>query len=117
MLLSVFPESVTFEALPGELGGEDISVFSAEEVEDGEVTVLSGVLTLSFVFRSGLDSTSASETVADFVSSWLLSSTVAMAALGLRAVLDSPSFGSTVELRAQTRTNAARRKQVFITAQ
>ena len=117
MLLSVFPESVTFEALPGELGGEDISVFSAEEVEDGEVTVLSGVLTLSFVFRSGLDSTSASETVADFVSSWLLSSTVAMATLGLRAVLDSPLLGSTVEQRAQTRTNAARRKQVFITAQ
>ena len=117
VLLYIFPESVTCEALPGAIGEEGISVFSAEEVEDGEVAVFSGVLTLGFVFRSGLDSTSASETVADFVSSWLLSSTVAMAALGLRAVLDSPSLGSTVEQRAQTRMNAARRKQVFITAQ
>ena len=117
MLLYIFPESVTCEALPGAIGGEGISVFSAEEVEDGEVAVFSGVLTLGFVFRSGLDSTSASETEADFVSSWLLSSTVAMAASGLRAVLDSPSLGSTVEQRAQTRTKAARRKRVFITAQ
>ena len=115
MLLYIFPESVTCEALPGAIGGEGISVFSAEEVEDGEVAVFSGVLTLGLV--SGLDSTSASETVADFVSSWLLSSTVAMAASGLRAVLDSPSLGSTVEQRAQTRTKAARRKRVFITAQ
>ena len=108
MLLYIFPESVTCEALPGAIGGEVISVFSAEEVEDGEVAVFSGVLTLGFVFRSGLNSTSASETVADFVSNWLLSSTVAMAASGLRAVLDSPSLGSTVEQRAQTRTKAAR---------